>query len=156
MDSRSLTMQWSWRQLPLRKTEKETTPKPEKAPLKKAAVAEDGKRKPGTQMYHGRGTVHIHVLVWLGASPELLRLEQEISATVPDEDPELKDLVVGGQWSYTEPAWPVQPMTRVVMVIRCGQAGAEPSGREVTRLGALGSGRPAACRAEAQTCESTC
>ena len=74
---------------------------------------QDGKRKryvdekemPG-QFYHGRGTVHAHLLVWLD-NVEDIGLEDKISATVPQDNAVMAGLVEGSQRSYTGSGWPV-------------------------------------------------
>ena len=47
---------------------------------------QDGKRKEGTQKYHGRGTPHLHLLVW-NENIDSIKLEDSVSATVPKDDP---------------------------------------------------------------------
>lgn len=73
---------------------------------------QDGKRKryvnqqeAATQFYHGRGTVHLHLLVWL-RHLEAVKLEQSLSATVPAENEVLASLVEGSQRSWTGSGWP--------------------------------------------------
>jgi len=46
---------------------------------------QDGKRKEGTQKYHGSGRPHLHLLVWL-QHVEAIQLENQLSATVGAED----------------------------------------------------------------------
>ena len=75
---------------------------------------QDGKRKRYVNMteaarmfYHGRGTVHLHLLVWL-ENIEAIQLEESIKATSPSGNAPLRDLVEGSQRSYTGSGWPVQ------------------------------------------------
>ena len=72
---------------------------------------QDGKRKRyvnqeevATQFYHGRGTVHLHLLVWL-RHIEAVKLEKSISATVPQDNPVMANLVEGSQRSWTGSGW---------------------------------------------------
>ena len=74
---------------------------------------QDGKRKryvnmseAATHYYHGRGTVHLHLLVWL-SNIESIGLENIISATAPDGNATLKNLVDASQKSYSGSGWPV-------------------------------------------------
>ena len=76
---------------------------------------QDGKRKryvnqqeAATQFYHGRGTVHLHLLVWL-QHVEAARLEDSVSATVPADNEVLASLVEGSQRSWTGSGWPKEP-----------------------------------------------
>ena len=46
---------------------------------------QDGKRKEGTQKYHGRGSPHLHILIWL-ENIDAIKLEEQLSATVPKKD----------------------------------------------------------------------
>ena len=71
---------------------------------------QDGKRKRHVhrhgQFYHGRGTVHVHILLWL-SDMQAMNLSSKIRADVPgEEEPELRDLVVGLQLDYTSSGWP--------------------------------------------------
>ena len=75
---------------------------------------QDGKRKryvnmeeAATQFYHGRGTVHVHLLVWL-EHVETVQLERAISATAPSDNEPLCSLVEGSQRSYSGSGWPRQ------------------------------------------------
>eukprot|EP00434_Breviolum_minutum_P041512 symbB.v1.2.036926.t1/scaffold5330.1/size28357/2 len=75
---------------------------------------QDGKRKRyvneqeiAAQFYHGRGTVHLHLLVWLQHT-EVVGLEEAVSATVPEENEVLASLVEGSQRSWTGSGWPQQ------------------------------------------------
>jgi len=75
---------------------------------------QDGKRKryvnmkeAATQFYHGRGTVHLHLLVWLEYIEKIL-LEKVISARSPADNGPLRDLVEGSQRSYTGSGWKQQ------------------------------------------------
>jgi hypothetical protein len=74
---------------------------------------QDGKRRryinmeeAATQYYHGRGTVHVHMLLWL-ENEDTIGLEKVISATAPEDNEPLRDLVEGSQRSYTGSGWPV-------------------------------------------------
>ena len=76
---------------------------------------QDGKRKryvdqaaTTQQFYHGRGTPHVHLLVWL-SNAESIHLEKEIQATSPADNEQLKCLVEGSQRSYTGSGWPQYP-----------------------------------------------
>lgn len=73
---------------------------------------QDGKRKryvkeqeAATQFYHGRGTVHLHLLVWL-QHIDAVKLEDSVSATVPADNEVLASLVEGSQRSWTGSGWP--------------------------------------------------
>ena len=75
---------------------------------------QDGKRKRylnmqevASQFYHGRGTVHLHLLVWL-ENIESIFLEQMIAATSPEDNPPLQSVVEGSQRSYSGSGWPRQ------------------------------------------------
>jgi energy-coupling factor transporter ATP-binding protein EcfA2 len=75
---------------------------------------QDGKRKRyvnfeevAAQYYHGRGTVHVHLLIWL-ENIEAIGLEQSIAATAPTDNEPLRSLVEGSQRSYSGSGWPVQ------------------------------------------------
>ena len=76
---------------------------------------QDGKRKRyinqeevATQFYHGRGTVHLHLLVWL-QHVEAVKLEDSLSAAVPAENEVMACLVEGSQRSWTGSGWPKEP-----------------------------------------------
>ena len=76
---------------------------------------QDGKRKrwvnqqeAATQFYHGRGTVHLHLLVWL-QDVEATKLEESVSATVPTDNEVMANLVEGSQRSWTGSGWPKDP-----------------------------------------------
>ena len=76
---------------------------------------QDGKRRRyvnqqevASQFYHGRGTVHLHLLIWL-QHVEAVRLEDSLSATVPDDNPVMASLVEGSQRSWTGSGWPLHP-----------------------------------------------
>ena len=76
---------------------------------------QDGKRRryvneaeAATQFYHGRGTVHLHLLVWL-QHVENIQLEKVVSATVPADNPVQESLVEGSQRSWTGSGWPKEP-----------------------------------------------
>ena len=66
---------------------------------------QDGKRKRGTQKYHGRGTVHSHSLDYT-QNTGAIGLEKKLSATVPfAADPMLRGLLFGEEpsaWDDTE------------------------------------------------------
>ena len=71
---------------------------------------QDGKRKRHVhrdgQFYHGRGAVHVHILLWL-SDMQAMDLAAKIRADVPGEnEPEMRDLVVGSQLDYTSSGWP--------------------------------------------------
>ena len=72
---------------------------------------QDGKRKRYVNeqevAYHGRGTVHLHMLVWL-QNAEVVGLEEAVSARVPEENEVLANLVEGSQRSWTGSGWPQQ------------------------------------------------
>ena len=55
---------------------------------------QDGKRKHTSQQYHGRGTVHIHFLVWL-QNIDKIKLEDSVSATLHTESPIVNGYVRG-------------------------------------------------------------
>ena len=76
---------------------------------------QDGKRKryvgvhqAGQQFYHGRGTVHVHLLVWL-QNVDVIKLEEIISATSPsaEENEAFRSIVEGSQRSYSGSGWPI-------------------------------------------------
>ena len=70
---------------------------------------QDGKRKRNVQRaqdYHGRGTVHLHCLIWLSNIP-CIRLEDIISATLPPVDTPMRAIVDAGQLSWSGSGWPV-------------------------------------------------
>ena len=76
---------------------------------------QDGKRKryvnqqeTAAQFYHGRGTVHLHLLVWLQHA-EAAKLEESVSATVPADNQVMASLVEGSQRSWTGSGWPQEP-----------------------------------------------
>ena len=55
---------------------------------------QDGKRKEGTQQYHGRGSIHLHCLIWLN-DVKAIKLEEVMSASLPEGDPLLAAYVKG-------------------------------------------------------------
>lgn len=55
---------------------------------------QDGKRKEGTQQYHGRGSIHLHCLIWLD-DVQAIKLEEVMSASVPENEPLLAAYVKG-------------------------------------------------------------
>ncbi|CAE7601714.1 unnamed protein product [Symbiodinium sp. CCMP2592] len=70
---------------------------------------QDGKRKRAAfrqgQHYHGRGTVHVHILVWLDGMKNMA-LDSKLRADIPGEDePELRALVVASQLDWTSSGW---------------------------------------------------
>ncbi|CAE7436900.1 unnamed protein product, partial [Symbiodinium sp. CCMP2456] len=73
---------------------------------------QDGKRKRhvyrNNQFYHGRGTVHVHILLWL-SDMHAMDLSAKIRADIPGEsEPEMRDLVIGSQLDYTSSGWPMR------------------------------------------------
>ena len=69
---------------------------------------QDGKRKRGQfkapQFYHGRGAIHVHVLVWLTNIPDIA-LDRVVRADIPAEAGPLRDLVLGGQLDWEKSGW---------------------------------------------------
>ena len=55
---------------------------------------QDGKRKKTSQQYHGRGTVHVHFLIWL-ENAAAVKLEDVVSATLSPQDPIVNGYVRG-------------------------------------------------------------
>ena len=73
---------------------------------------QDGKRKRNVrkdaQSYHGRGTPHVHVLLWLD-KVQKMELASRIRADLPEEpDAEMLDLVKGSQFDYGSSGWPLR------------------------------------------------
>ena len=70
---------------------------------------QDGKRKRGTQRYHGRGTVHSHSLDYLTNLADI-ELENLFAATIPtiESDARLAGIVKDSQLDYTKSGWPVR------------------------------------------------
>ena len=69
---------------------------------------QDGKRKRGTQRYHGSGRPHSHSLDFL-ENVEDIMLEEKMAATVPPEtEPLLRGVVLDSQLDYRESGWPVR------------------------------------------------
>eukprot|EP00439_Symbiodinium_sp_Y106_P057127 s467_g8.t1 len=70
---------------------------------------QDGKRKRGTQKYHGRGTTHSHSLDFL-ENMESIGLESKVQATIPpkDTEPLLHGLVTDSQCDYKDSGLPVR------------------------------------------------
>jgi len=70
---------------------------------------QDGKRLRNwyrqQQFYHGRGTVHLHMLIWL-TNADSIPFGENIKATVPEEEGALRDLVLGSQLDYDKSGWP--------------------------------------------------
>ena len=72
---------------------------------------QDGKRKRGVgnkppQFYHGSGRVHVHILIWL-KDLQSIDLPNKVRADLPkDDEPELRDLVVGSQLDWQNSGWP--------------------------------------------------
>ncbi|CAE8634388.1 unnamed protein product, partial [Polarella glacialis] len=71
---------------------------------------QDGKRKRWTrsaQNYHGRGTVHLHMLVWL-RNFFAVNLGAKISAELPPDASPMHSLVEGSQLSWDSSGWPLR------------------------------------------------
>ena len=69
---------------------------------------QDGKRKPASQKYHGRGTVHSHSLDFLENLTDI-GLEEKLQATIPEEtEPFLRGLVLDSQQDYKDSKRPVR------------------------------------------------
>ncbi|CAE7523899.1 PIF1, partial [Symbiodinium necroappetens] len=70
---------------------------------------QDGKRKRGTQKYHGRGTTHSHSLDFL-ENIESIGLDSKVQATIPpkDTEPLLHGLVTDSQCDYKDSGLPVR------------------------------------------------
>eukprot|EP00438_Fugacium_kawagutii_P002532 Skav207748 [mRNA] locus=scaffold181:39899:45862:- [translate_table: standard] len=70
---------------------------------------QDGKRKPATQSYHGKGTTHSHSLEYL-QNMDAIGLEHKISAHLPDKEsqPLLHGLVLDGQCDRTNSGVPLR------------------------------------------------
>ena len=69
---------------------------------------QDGKRKRGSQKYHGRGTTHSHSVDYL-RDVKRVKLEDKMSASIPPlTDPLLRGLVLDGQLDYKKSGWPVR------------------------------------------------
>ena len=71
---------------------------------------QDGKRKRHfhqPQDYHGRGTVHLHCLIWL-ENIKAVKLEEVVCATMPEEGSEMEAVAKSGQLSWTGSGWPVR------------------------------------------------
>ena len=70
---------------------------------------QDGKRKRGTQKYHGRGTTHCHSLDFL-ENMESIGLESKVQATIPPKntEPLLHGLVTDSQCDYKDSGLPVR------------------------------------------------
>eukprot|EP00973_Karenia_brevis_P039929 5511777-Karenia_brevis.AAC.1 len=67
---------------------------------------QDGKRKTGTQRYHGRGTVHSHALDYL-QNVDDIGLPNKMAAHIPSEEkPLLRGLVLDGQRDRAKSGWP--------------------------------------------------
>ena len=72
---------------------------------------QDGKRKRGVfreaQFYHGRGTIHVHILLWLEGAHNM-DLASIIRADIPEasSEAELRDLVLGSQLDWASSGWP--------------------------------------------------
>ena len=64
-----------------------------------------GEEEVAAQFYHGRGTVHLHLLVWL-QHVEAICLESAVAATVPEDNEVVASLVNGSQRSWTGSGWP--------------------------------------------------
>ena len=70
---------------------------------------QDGKRKPATQRYHGRGTVHSHSLDFLQCV-DRIGLEEKVAATIPDKEgqPLLHGIVLDSQQDYKDSKLPIR------------------------------------------------
>ena len=73
---------------------------------------QDGKRKRGVhrdpRFYHGRGTPHVHVLLWLD-QVQHAEIASNIRADLPHpDDAEMLDLVLGSQLDWHSSGWPVR------------------------------------------------
>ena len=70
---------------------------------------QDGKRKPASQRYHGRGTVHSHSLDFL-QHVERIGLEHKLAATIPDKErePLLHAIVLDSQQDYKDSKLPIR------------------------------------------------
>ena len=70
---------------------------------------QDGKRKQGTQKYHGRGTVHSHSLDFL-KNMEAIGLDKKLSAHVPEKKDNrvLRGLVLDGQLDRRSSGVPIR------------------------------------------------
>ena len=74
---------------------------------------QDGKRQTleqqmRTQFYHGRGTVHVHVLVWLQDAENKARLPEIVAAILPPGKTPLGSLVRGSQLDRQDSSWPLR------------------------------------------------
>ena len=73
---------------------------------------QDGKRQRNShrpaQFYHGSGRVHVHALLWLRGM-ERLPFEEILKAEIPgEEQPEMRDLVLGSQLDWDRSGWPAR------------------------------------------------
>ena len=71
---------------------------------------QDGKRKRKRgkhQGYHGRGTLHVHLLVWIEHG-DAIAWSDIVSAETPQNNLPLRSLVLGSQVSYTGSGWDVR------------------------------------------------
>ena len=73
---------------------------------------QDGKRKrhvhKEAQSYHGRGTPHVHVLLWLD-NVRKMELASKVRAELPEEpDAEMLDLVKESQFDWYSSGWPLR------------------------------------------------
>ena len=70
---------------------------------------QDGKRHRNyfreAQFYHGRGAVHVHILLWLERL-EHIPFDQIIRADIPPEEGPQRDLVLGSQIDWQSSGWP--------------------------------------------------
>ena len=70
---------------------------------------QDGKRSRNwyrlKQFYHGRGTVHLHMLIWL-TDADSIPFGDIIQAIIPEEEGPLRDLVLESQRDYESSGWP--------------------------------------------------
>ena len=69
---------------------------------------QDGMRKRRVHSYHGRGTPHAHILLWL-RDVQNVNFADKIHAHLPEEaDTEMLDLVKGSQLDWQMSGWPVR------------------------------------------------
>ena len=66
---------------------------------------QDGKRRAAGQAYHGRGAIHLHVVLF-AENMQALRLHEKLLATKPPEGHPLRGYVMD-QLSYSGSGWPV-------------------------------------------------
>eukprot|EP00973_Karenia_brevis_P093398 12417137-Karenia_brevis.AAC.1 len=71
---------------------------------------QDGKNKRRdhkVQSYHGRGTIHLHLLVWLH-NPEEIDFASAVSGAVPEDNPEMRNIVKESQMDWEKSGWQVR------------------------------------------------